>query len=72
MNPICIKHASSMELVDSLGNMCEACFVDASNQMIQNMGTPDFFYCGYCGSKCTQTELVNHVINKCYVELVNG
>lgn len=50
--------------------LCEVCFEELSVQSVQNMGIPECFYCGYCGNKCTQEEIVEHVTNKCYIKLV--
>lgn len=73
MNPICIKHGTSIEITNTFGELCVECLEDAALQSAANMGIPDYYYCGYCGSKCNQEELMEHVTTKkCIIRLVEN
>ena len=71
MTPICIKH--NIEIRQDLEGICELCFYDLSVLSTQNMGIPDYYYCGYCGNKCNKEEIIEHATNKiCIIQLVEN
>lgn len=68
MTPICIKHKTKL-VSDSL---CEVCLEECAIQSALNMGVADYFYCGHCGTKCNPEEVMEHMMSKCYIELVKN
>lgn len=67
MTPICIKHGTELAML----GMCSVCIEELAILSAQNMGTPNHYFCGYCGSKCNQEEIMAHTTTKkCYIGLV--
>jgi hypothetical protein len=51
----CIKHKSELT-----HDVCEDCLMHASEQMLSNMGTPDYFVCGHCGERFSPEAFSEH------------
>lgn len=71
MNPICIKHRTKIEPFGLFTEACLECIEEAAIQSAMNMGIPDYYICGYCGSRCSSGELIKHLETKrCIIGLV--
>ncbi len=71
MNTVCIFHDRELERDGIFAGNCIECLEEAAAKCAQNMGVPDYYYCGYCGSKCDREELVEHATTKrCMIRLV--
>jgi len=49
-------------------NICEDCFVSASQKSLDNMGTPEYFICGHCGERVNNDNdgaYMKHVSESC-------
>ena len=71
MSLVCIHHKKELTSNEAYLGMCSYCLEELALQSAANMGTPDYYLCGYCGYRCNQEKLVEHITKKrCTIGLV--
>ncbi len=71
MNTFCIFHDREVERDGIFAGNCMECLEESAIRSAQNMGIPDFYYCGLCGNRCSREELEDHAkTKKCIIRLV--
>lgn len=71
MNTLCIFHDRETERDGIFAGHCMECLEETASRSAQNMGIAECFYCGLCGNRCSQEELVeHHATKRCIIKLV--